>query len=135
MMRVVSAILRAKSSEEWGLVCELLRRVGFADGKTWERGVSKGSAFEAPVAQVEVAEGPHAQGMPELMVEVSELESVEKVARNFSREVTESRSREGGATRKELSAVSSQLRVGESRGTGQSTGIGDCAISVGEIEE
>lgn len=114
MIKKVTTILRAKSSEEWALVCELLRRVGFAEGKTWERGesseLSKGSAFEAPVAQIEVAGGEYMAGMPELFVEVSELGSVAEVVRSWSGEELSSRVTVGDI--EETDWGSEMLRVG-----------------------
>ena len=112
MIKRVTTILRAKSSEEWERLCELLRRVGFAEGKKWDRAVSdgrrsRGTPFEAPVAQVEVTHGEYMAELPELFVEVSELGSVEEVVRAWSREVAASGRGE------ELAAEGSQVGVGK----------------------
>jgi 6,7-dimethyl-8-ribityllumazine synthase len=80
MIKKVTKVQRVPA-EEHALVCELLQRVGFAQGPSWTRGASQGNAFEAPVAQIEIAHGADVPNVPELMVEVSELESVEKITK------------------------------------------------------
>ncbi len=89
MIKKITAVRQTRSEEEFLRLCELLRRLGLEEGKSWtETGESprRGTLFMAPFGEIEWVEG--ALTVPELLIEVSEIESVHRIAETFSAETS-----------------------------------------------
>jgi 6,7-dimethyl-8-ribityllumazine synthase len=84
MIKKITAIRKTESSAEYDALCELLRRLGLEEGGGWSEPGSRGKPFRASIGELEFVDGQAA--VPELLIEVSELEPVEKVARAFAAE-------------------------------------------------
>jgi 6,7-dimethyl-8-ribityllumazine synthase len=75
MIKQLTIVKRAASEQEWKQLSSLLESLGFALGSGWAEGQSHGSAFNAPLATLEIYAGPEIP-YPEIMVEVSDLSAV-----------------------------------------------------------
>ena len=85
MIKKITAIRKTASGAEYEALGELMRRLGLEEGGGWSDAGSRGKPFRASVGELEFVDGNRA-AVPELLIEVSELESVEKVARAFAKE-------------------------------------------------
>ncbi|MBB5056120.1 6,7-dimethyl-8-ribityllumazine synthase [Granulicella aggregans] len=75
MIKGITLVQAVGSEEAFGKLGGLFAALGFEPGKGWEDKDGKGAAFLAPVGNIELVAG-RAPGVPKLLVEVTQLDSV-----------------------------------------------------------
>src|SRR5580698_6217878 len=75
MIKGITSVAAIASDEGFDRLSSLFRALGFADGKGWSDGSSRGAAFLAPVGNLELVTG-RAPATPGLLVEVTQLDAV-----------------------------------------------------------
>src|ERR1700744_3800744 len=82
MIKGITIVRPAGSPEAYHRLAGFFSALGFETGKGWEEERSRGISFLAPLGNLEFAEG--AASLPaEIMVEVTGLEAVHAVARDW----------------------------------------------------
>ena len=80
--------VRQTSPEKFAQLSALLRALGFEDGAGWSDQHSRGTPFLAPTGSLELVEG-RAPTEPDILIEVSDLDTAHQVARNHLGESTD----------------------------------------------
>ena len=75
MIKGITSIVPLPSRESMEQVSQLLRELGFEDGRGWEDGTGRGAAFLAPVGNLELVAG-RLPAVPLLLVEATQLDAV-----------------------------------------------------------
>lgn len=88
MVKAMTAVTRLGSREIWAAVGELLRAVGFEDGRGWEDEGGSGAAFLTPLGNLELVTGElpfeENENVPDLLIEVGHLDQVRGIALHWS---------------------------------------------------
>lgn len=82
MVKGVTSVVRLPSRESLEQVSELLRALGFEQGRGWSDGGGRGEAFLAPVGNLELVAG-QMPAAPMLLVETTQLDAVHTAVRNW----------------------------------------------------
>lgn len=83
MIKALTAVRPASSAAAWERAAALFAELGFEPGKGWDDGTGKGSAFLAPLANLEFVTG-RLPAVPELLVEVTQLDVVHGVVKRWA---------------------------------------------------
>ncbi len=75
MIKQLTIVKRAADEQQWKQLSALLESLGFAQGAGWTEGQARGSAFIAPLGNLELYSGSEIP-YPEIMAEVSDLKAV-----------------------------------------------------------
>jgi len=107
MIKGITTVAAIASGDAYEKLSGLFRALGFEEGKGWSDADGKGAAFLAPVGNLELVTG-RVPALPELLVEVTQLEAVYSAVRGWML------SADGGAFRTEeivvkLTAVAATL--------------------------
>ncbi len=75
MIKGMTSIVPIASDEAFARLTDLLRKLGFEDGRGWDDGAGRGAAFLAPVGNLELVTG-RAPAVPALLVETTQLDAL-----------------------------------------------------------
>ena len=82
MIKGITIVRPAGSPEAYAKLASFFSALGFEGGRGWEEGLSRGVSFLAPLGNLEFADGS-APNSAEIMVEVTGLEAIQAVARDW----------------------------------------------------
>jgi 6,7-dimethyl-8-ribityllumazine synthase len=82
MIKGITLVAPVASSDAFDKLASLFRALGFEPGKGWSDGTGRGSAFLAPVGNMEFVTG-RAPAVPPVLVEVTQLDAVYEVVRQW----------------------------------------------------
>ena len=82
MIKGLTLVQAVASPEAFARLSDLLAALGFEPGRGWSDDHSRGSAFLAPVASLELVTG-RAPATPSLLIEVTGLDEVHRVTRDW----------------------------------------------------
>src|ERR1700749_1936689 len=82
MIKVIPIVRPAGTPEAYARLASFFSALGFEAGRGWEEELSRGVSFRAPLGNLEFADGIETSPA-EIMVEVTGLEAVETVAREW----------------------------------------------------
>lgn len=82
MVKGITSIASLASTEALQRLSELLRLLGFEEGRGWDDGTGRGAAFLAPVGNLELVAG-RMPAVPLLLVEVTQLDAVQAAVRQW----------------------------------------------------
>ncbi len=85
MIKRITAIHNTANREEYDLLCELFRELGFEEGETWQstrQDQSCGTPFCFPVGEIEFVNGIE-PATPNILVEATGLEELYKKVTEF----------------------------------------------------
>src|SRR6201999_3424269 len=82
MIKGITIVRPAGTPEAYAKLASFFSALGFEGGRGWEQELSRGVSFLAPLGNLEFADGI-APSSPEIMVEVTGLEAVHAVARDW----------------------------------------------------
>ena len=91
MIKGLTTVRSASSVAAWQRAAALFQELGFEPGRGWDDGTGKGSSFLAPLGNVEFVTG-RAPAVPELLVEVTQLDLVHSIVKRWA--AVETRSEE-----------------------------------------
>ena len=80
MIKGITTVAAIASGDAYEKLSGLFRALGFEEGKGWSDADGKGAAFLAPVGNLELVTG-RVPALPELLVEVTQLEAVYSAVR------------------------------------------------------
>ena len=75
MIKGITTVAPVASEEAYARLTELLQTLGFEPGKGWSDATGKGSAFLAPLGNLEIAIG-YPASQPTLLIEVTQLDEI-----------------------------------------------------------
>ena len=75
MIKGMTVVEQAGSAAQYKALCGLLASIGFEDGKGWKQADGEGSAFLAPLGNLELVTG-RMPAEPRLLIEVTQLDHV-----------------------------------------------------------
>jgi 6,7-dimethyl-8-ribityllumazine synthase len=75
MIKGMTLVTPVASAAAFERLASLLRALGFEPGKSWDDGSGRGSAFLAPIGNLELVTG-RAPAVPPVLIEVTQLEQV-----------------------------------------------------------
>lgn len=84
MIKGISFLRPAGSAAVYDRLVSFFSALGFAAGKGWEEGTSRGAAFLAPLGNLEIVDGQFPP-VADVMVEVTNLDAVHQTAENWLR--------------------------------------------------
>ena len=84
MIKGISFLRRAGSASAYDRISAFLAALGFAQGSGWSEGGSRAASFSAPLARLEITDGP-ARYPADLFVEVTSLDTVHQAAGSWLR--------------------------------------------------
>ncbi len=82
MVKGITTIAQIASPETFARLNELLRSLGFEEGRGWDDGTGRGAAFLAPVGNLELVTG-RAPAVPKLLIETTTLDAVHGTVRQW----------------------------------------------------
>src|ERR1700683_3039301 len=82
MVKGITIVRPAGSPEAYAKLASFFSALGFEGGRGWEEELSRGVSLLAPLGNLEVADGI-APNSAEIMVEVTGLEAIQAVARDW----------------------------------------------------
>ena len=82
MIKGITIVRPAGTPEAYAKLASFFSALGFEGGRGWEEELSRGVSFLAPLGNLEFADGV-APSSAEIMVEVTGLEAVQAVARDW----------------------------------------------------
>ena len=82
MVKGITSIAQIGSPETFARLQDLLRSLGFEEGKGWQDDTGRGAAFLAPVGNLELVTG-RAPAVPRLLVETTTLDAVHAAVRQW----------------------------------------------------
>jgi 6,7-dimethyl-8-ribityllumazine synthase len=88
MIKRITTIRPTASMQEFEVLCELFRRLGFEEGKSWgseHPGLGTGTPFGTPIGELEFVHGIE-PAAPKILIECNDLESVYKTVRQILHE-------------------------------------------------
>ena len=95
MIKGLTVVERVGSAEDYARLTKLLAGLGFEAGKGWKDDGGEGSAFLAPVGNLELVMGRE-PAVPRILVEVTQLEAVHEAVHRWTK--NEGADRDGGET-------------------------------------
>src|SRR5580692_13132219 len=82
MIKGITIVRPAGTPEAYAKLASFFSALGFEGGRGWEEELSRGVSFLAPLGNLEFADGI-APNSAEIMVEVTGLEAIQAVARDW----------------------------------------------------
>ncbi len=82
MVKGITTIAQIASPEAFARLNDLLRSLGFEEGRGWDDGNGRGAAFVAPVGNLELVTG-RAPAVPGLLIETTTLDAVHGAVRQW----------------------------------------------------
>jgi 6,7-dimethyl-8-ribityllumazine synthase len=82
MIKGLTTVVQIASEDTFAQLGNLFKALGFEQGKGWRDDASKGSAFLAPLGNLEFVTG-RAPAVPSLLVEVTQIESVHTAVKSW----------------------------------------------------
>lgn len=82
MIKGLTTVVAVPSADAWEKLGNLLRALGFEQGKGWSDNEGRGSAWLAPVGNLELVTG-RPPAVPPLLVEVTQIEEVHRAVRSW----------------------------------------------------
>ena len=82
MIRGITLVRPAASSEDYERLSSFFSALGFEAGQGWQLDGSRGAAFLAPVGNLEFVEGP-LPATPEVLIQVTGLDAIHEVAKGW----------------------------------------------------
>jgi 6,7-dimethyl-8-ribityllumazine synthase len=104
-------LIRLVSPEKLEQLSTLLRALGFEDGHGWNDDYSRGASFMAPRGSLELVAG-RAPAEPEILIEVSDLDTAHRLAHKHFGEITGSINNTDWKSRVFAIELAEGLRVG-----------------------